>query len=126
MLVEVFHTTNTRDAGWEPTTEVIKVAEFTIDATDPIRACDLAFMLFNVGHEPEFMNDKPDQRAIDYRARGNRSLMIGDVVAVDGVFYDLTRRDGWTRRAAAPQISTTAIELSTPFDTDVSPERTGR
>lgn len=46
--------------------------------------CEQVFALLNVGHDPADIGSpaKPDPRALDYRARGNRSLMVGDAVAV--------------------------------------------
>lgn len=47
---------------------------------DPLAQCAVAFHLFNVGDDPDF--GPVDQRAVDYRARGRRSLSVGDVIAV--------------------------------------------
>ncbi|HEY0697395.1 MAG TPA: hypothetical protein VGD43_06255 [Micromonospora sp.] len=41
------------------------------------------YRLFNVGHDPQF--GTPDPRAVVYRERGNRSLSVGDVVALNEV-----------------------------------------
>jgi hypothetical protein len=38
------------------------------------------FDLFNIGDDPRF--GTPDPRALAYRARGNRSLSVGDVLAL--------------------------------------------
>lgn len=43
-------------------------------------ACERAFHLLNVGHDPDF--GTPDERAVTYREQGNRSLSVGDVVQV--------------------------------------------
>jgi hypothetical protein len=52
------------------------------DARD---ALDRAFRLLNVGHDPDF--GTPDERAVRYRRRRNRSLCVGDVVAVDDTHF---------------------------------------
>lgn len=46
--------------------------------------CEQVFALLNVGHHPAEvgLSAGPDQRAVNYRERGNRSLMVGDAVAV--------------------------------------------
>ena len=43
------------------------------------------YRLLNIGDDPDF--GTPDPRALDYRARGNRSLSVGDLVAIDGDFH---------------------------------------
>lgn len=52
---------------------------------DDMVLVERAFELFNVGDDPE--RGDPDTRALVYRERGNRSLSVGDVVAVDQRFY---------------------------------------
>ncbi|HTJ68187.1 MAG TPA: hypothetical protein VL551_11710 [Actinospica sp.] len=46
--------------------------------------CEQVFALLNIGHHPAEvgLSAAPDQRAVDYRERGNRSLSVGDTVAV--------------------------------------------
>lgn len=46
--------------------------------------CERVFSLLNIGHHPAEagMSAEPDQRALEYRERGNRSLSVGDAVAV--------------------------------------------
>jgi len=58
----------------------------TVDAgdLDDEAWCEEVFVLLNIGHDPAEVGTpgEPDPRALDYRARGNRSLMMGDVVGV--------------------------------------------
>jgi hypothetical protein len=44
----------------------------------PLVVLEEAYALLNIGDDPAF--GVPDERAVAYRARGNRSLSIGDVV----------------------------------------------
>lgn len=109
--MRVFHTNNPRDARFDPpgthpatevyryTVEVSELGGFGLaadldddDTSNDLCVANHAWMLFNVGDDPEF--GKPDPRAVDYRKRGNRSLSIGDVVAVEGRFYQVTG-NGW-------------------------------
>lgn len=92
--VRVFHNNNPRDAmvfGFQPTTyqvgdteqpghTVTEVFSYTALPADP-HPVPLAYDLCNVGDDPAFF-DPPDPRAIEYRDRANRSLSVGDVVAV--------------------------------------------
>jgi len=74
--------------GHEDGDRLVPVAVYSVD--DTVVASDArsvaddlaedAFRLFNVGDDPDF--GVPDQRALEYRARGNRSLSVGDVVQV--------------------------------------------
>lgn len=59
---------------------LVPVARYTEDCILDVHACELAFHLFNVGDDPTF--GTPDERAIEYRRRGNRSLSKGDVVCI--------------------------------------------
>ncbi len=54
-------------------------------ATTDHDLAERAFHLFNVGHDSDFGG--PDHRALEYRDRGNRSLAVGDIVAIDGRFH---------------------------------------
>lgn len=56
-----------------------------------------AYDLFNIGDDPAF--GTPDPRAVAYRAAGNRSLSVGDVVQVGGRWFACARR-GWEFTAA--------------------------
>ena len=58
-------------------------------------------MLLNVKEDPAF--GPPDPRAVDYRLCRNRSLSVGDIVAVDGRFY-ACEPSGWQALQHAPRI----------------------
>jgi hypothetical protein len=71
--------------GYAPDHPVALVAELHLPTTgvapmDAASTLATVFRLFNVGDDPEF--GTPDPHAIEYRSRGNRSLSVGDVVAV--------------------------------------------
>ncbi|GAA2798971.1 hypothetical protein [Saccharopolyspora taberi] len=72
--------------------------DVTAETTD-VELADRAFELFNVGDDPDF--GEVDHRAREYRDRRNRSLSVGDVVAVDGRFHACAAA-GW-RPIAPPQ-----------------------
>lgn len=97
--VRVFHNTTTdgRLFGYKPDHQVVEVYSYddpdVVATTRDSAVADRAFHLFNVGHDPEF--GIPDHRACDYRARGNRSLSMGDVVGIDNRFYACAS-SGWS------------------------------
>lgn len=68
--------------GFQPGNEIVRVASVTVQAKDVTSACERVFHLLNVGEDPTF--GEPDQQAIAYRARRNRSLSVGDVLIADG------------------------------------------
>lgn len=88
--VTVYHNNNPRDArvfGYKQdhtVTEVFRYETRDSDRTATAYA-EQAFELFNIGDDPTF--GTPDQRAVDYRARKNRSLSVGDVVRVQGLAW---------------------------------------
>lgn len=106
--VRVFHNNNAPhsfSSGFKLNDSITEVYSYTVLVTGEVRDEDLAeeaFTLFNVGHDPEF--GTPDLRAVEYRAAGNRSLSIGDVVAINGRFHALTRSRGWCELAEEPLI----------------------
>ncbi len=65
------------------------------------------FELFNVGEDPAF--GPPHPRGVDYRRCGNRSLSVGDVVAVDGRFYACAST-GWAALKDRPLIDQPLID----------------
>lgn len=89
--VRVFHNYNFRDGvrGHQPghrMTEVYAYDETDLGPEDDdMVLLERAFELFNVGDDPD--RGEPDTRALVYRERGNRSLSVGDVVAVDQRYY---------------------------------------
>jgi hypothetical protein len=119
--VRVFHNT-ARDAndrpiamldGYAAAHVVTCVAECTVDSTGAtdLAVCDEAYRLFNVGDDPEF--GTPDPEAVEYRARRNRSLSVGDVVSVDGRHYACDPR-GW-RAIDPPRVDTVTTYGTTPL-----------
>lgn len=134
--MRVFHTNNFRDAHFDPpgTHPVTEVFRYTVDPTEfphsgvdvsgfdattddqlDVYLLDHAFMLFNVGDDPMFV-DPPDQRALDYRAPKNRSLSIGDVVAIHDRFYQCSARSGWVLLDERPVVKPDEHEpTSTPY-----------
>ena len=92
MLIQVFHNSRRDDVGrctammdgyqaGDPLTHV-----FDLELTDAEAANsywpDRVYELLNIGDDPTF--GTPDDRAVAYRARRNRSLSVGDVLVVDG------------------------------------------
>ena len=80
--------------GYAPDHPVALVAELHLpttgdDLADVASTLATVFHLFNVGDDPEF--GTPDPRAVDYRLRGNRSLSVGDVVALGDQHFACAR-----------------------------------
>jgi hypothetical protein len=83
-------------------TEVFAYDETNLDAeTDDLVLAERAFELLNIGDDPSF--GAPDQRAVDYRCRGNRSLSVGDVIAIDDRFWSCDSF-GWRELDEQPVI----------------------
>jgi hypothetical protein len=90
MRIRIFHN-NARDEqgrhpAWErgflagdTVTEVFGY-DVPVDELEPF-AVEGVYDLFNIGHDPNY--GKPDIRALDYHAAGNRCFSMGDVVAVE-------------------------------------------
>lgn len=93
MYVRVFHDVeqdehgrNLGFYGWSPEHGMALVfAYYERDDQEDLDACERAFRVFNIGHDPDF--GTPHPLAIEYRRRRNRSLSVGDVVAVNDRFY---------------------------------------
>jgi hypothetical protein len=69
--------------GYQVGHPLVPVFTYTVPVEDAINHATVieeAFHLFNVGDDPTF--GTPDERAVAYRARRNRSLSVGDVVQV--------------------------------------------
>lgn len=77
-----------------------------------LAACEDMFRLLNIGHDPDM--GTPDLRAVDYRRRGNRSLSVGDVVAVDDRFYACAPV-GFVPLASAPSVCVQTRYGTTPL-----------
>ena len=131
MRIRVFHNTD-RDAmlfGYTTGQPVVEVYAYDDDtAASHEEALETAFMLFNIGDDPDFGTPRPDARA--YRARHNRSLSVGDVAACDGAFYACALA-GWQPIDAPPvvvraQPGTTPLAASTDDrDADTEPADIG-
>ncbi|QFZ20557.1 hypothetical protein [Saccharothrix syringae] len=119
--IRVFHNLNDRAllVGYQeqPVTEVLAYTEPPSARSHDVDLVEAAFELCNVGDDPEF--GRPDPRAVRYRRRGNRSLSIGDVVAVDGRFY-ACQRIGW-RRITEPRQLNERRHGTTPLHHDQRP-----
>src|SRR5687768_794247 len=109
MKVRVYHNVAVDDAGrhiglldgymlGHPVTLVFSTEAPACDDAD---ACEQLYRLLNVGDYPDF--GEPDPRAKAYRARGNRSLSMGDLVWLDGRFYACAS-SGWNRLDHTPSI----------------------
>lgn len=118
--VRIFHTNDFLDAclsGYRPEHTVSEV--FTYDVTSPRSEAEVnallseAFRLFNVGDDPAF--GTPDEWAVAYRRRRNRSLSVGDVVGVGRRFY-ACERYGWSVLDTAPRIEQRRSHGTTPLD----------
>lgn len=100
MKITVFHNVSTDEHGrlvgmldgYQPGHALVPVAEYVRDVPDTTdfhelrKAAEEAYHVFNVGDDPDF--GTPDERALVYRRRGNRSLSVGDVVRVDAGLGD--------------------------------------
>lgn len=79
--VQAFHNLASSFLGYHPGARVVRVFAADQPTTGDVAAvCDSVFMLLNIGDDPQY--GPPDPRAVEYRARGNRSLSIGDVIAL--------------------------------------------
>jgi hypothetical protein len=78
--------------GYQPGHPLTPVARFhTERASEDVLA--EVFQLYNVGDDPDY--GTPDDRALAYRHRGNRSLSVGDVVQVNQQWWACAPF-GWT------------------------------
>ncbi|HEU0130813.1 MAG TPA: DUF3846 domain-containing protein [Mycobacteriales bacterium] len=97
--VTVYHNTN-REAlapsrGYQHGDPLTLVARYHTIATSVDAVLDRAWFLFNVGDDPDF--GPPAPVAVAYRERRNRSLSVGDVLAVtDGNVFAVASPSGFT------------------------------
>lgn len=130
--IRVFHNNDFRDGmvfGFQPApyevegTElpahtVTEVFSYTALPDDP-HPVQFAYTLTNVGEDPDFF-DPPDPRAVQYRERANRSLSVGDVVAVHdderGTRWYACAHAGWDDLDQAPVITNAEQHGTTPID----------
>lgn len=122
--VRVFHNNHARGAfltGYVPGLTVTEVFTYTTSpkaGTSDHEVAEEAFELFNIGDDPEF--GTPDRRAVDYRARGNRSLSVGDVLAIDGRFFSCDS-NGWHALTVPPPIDQVTAPGTTPLYPSAQP-----
>ncbi|GFJ84971.1 hypothetical protein [Phytohabitans houttuyneae] len=125
MKAEVYHNVAVDDGGrhlglldgYLPGHPVTLVFSTEIPECNDLDACEQLYRLLNVGHDPDF--GEPDPRATQYRARGNRSLSMGDVACIDGRCYACARF-GWQRLDHEPSIvHVTGIAGTTPIAEEV-------
>lgn len=94
MIVRIWHNESPDHYfGYEYGHRLIEVFAYRLgNRFTDLASCDLAYHLFNVGHDPEF--GEPHPFAMAYRMAGHRSLSVGDVVQVDSRFY-ACESSGW-------------------------------
>ena len=130
--IRVFHNNNPRDGmvfSFQPApyhlgdTElpahtVTEVFSYTA-LPDDQHPLQFAYDLCNIGDDPSFF-DPPDPRAVEYRDRGNRSLSVGDVVAVHdeerGTRWYAVAGTGFDALTQAPLIQNAEHDGTTPVD----------
>jgi len=118
--VRVFHNNHVHEKylrGYEPGQTVTEVFVYTTapkaDTHDHDQSLATeAFELLNIGDDPQF--GTPDPRAVAYRAPGNRSLSVGDVIAIDDRFYSCDSR-GWRELTEQPPVEQRAAHGTTPL-----------
>lgn len=116
--VQAFHNLAPSFGGYAPGARMVRVFAADQPTTGDVAAvCDAVFMLLNIGDDPQF--GTPDPRAVEYRARGNRSLSMGDVIALscgpeaDPDYYAISPA-GFIP-VGAPNIVTAACHGTTPL-----------
>lgn len=115
--VRAFHNIDAGFLAYKPSDRVTLVFAAAEPAAAPEAICEALFELLNIGDDPAL--GTPDPRAVAYRERGNRSLSVGDVVAVDkrpdgpADFYAVAST-GFTS-IAEPRIVATAYIGTTPL-----------
>lgn len=129
--VRVFHNNNPRDGmvfGFQPTSyqvgdteqpahSVTEVFSYTARPDDP-RPVQFAYDLCNIGDDPSCF-DPPDPRAVEYRDRANRSLSVGDVIAVHdehGTRWYAVAGAGFDALDQAPLIENAEQDGTTPVN----------
>ncbi|MCP2341144.1 hypothetical protein [Actinomadura rupiterrae] len=118
VTVRVFHNTAT-DAdghalgfdGYRPEHPVVEVWQLPVPTAPPLDICERVYQLLNIGDDPDFGD--PDLRAVGYRRRRNRSLSVGDCLAVGDRFYAVAPT-GFTA-IGPPQITDQGRPGSTPL-----------
>jgi hypothetical protein len=107
------HNLDSRFDPYQPDHRVVLVYRGHVPAgTADIDACELVFELLNIGHDADYSEPNPD--AVAYRARGNRSLSVGDLVSVDGRWFSCGRF-GWSLLEAEPLVVAVRVDGSSPL-----------
>jgi hypothetical protein len=78
--------------GYEPLSGHVKAIEFTVEATSPLAACEIAYGVTN--SSPDDMHCELKYREIvkTYREIGHfRSVAVDDLLEIDGVRYACAR-----------------------------------
>jgi hypothetical protein len=88
--------------GYQAKHPLTAVFATELHTQDHETACAEVFRLLNIGDDPTI--SAPDPRAVRYRERHNRSLSVGDVVAVDNVTFYACTSAGWRRLDRVPTV----------------------
>lgn len=80
--VEAYHNLDSTADQYRPGHRVTRVFATDQPAADPAAVCTEVHRLLTTGDAP--CDRWPDPRAVDYRARGNRGLSLGDLIAITG------------------------------------------
>ena len=78
--IRVYHNIDAAFLGYRPEQRVTPVFETEESAAEHEELCARMYELLNIGDDPSF--GPPDPRAVEYRARRNRSLSVGDVIEI--------------------------------------------
>lgn len=131
--VQVFHNNTFREAatvGYQPASYTVGDVEmpphtvtevYRYTPHDSGHTLESVFELFNVGHDPDFVNP-PDPRALDYHDRANRSLSTGDVVGIKdqhGARFYACASIGWDLLDQPPTIDNRELPGTTPVDAEL-------
>ena len=80
VYIRAYHNSESRFLEYEPGQRIVPVFETYEPDADHDQLCSRMYELLNIGDDPSF--GQPDPRAIEYRARRNRSLSVGDVIQI--------------------------------------------
>ena len=115
MKIDVYHNMDSKFGAYTPFDKLVHVATLNRECKDD-EALAWTFHTLNVGDDPSFTTDEDTRsQARAYRARGNRSLSVGDVVVIDGMAYACARF-GWDAVSLRPeQVSNVGDYGTTPL-----------
>jgi hypothetical protein len=78
--------------GYEPESGYITAVEFSVDATSPLAACEIAYAVTNSSPDEMHCPARYRDTVETYRNIGHfRSVSVDDILAVDGVRYACAR-----------------------------------